>query len=81
MASVVDDAVVSALNAESAKQVQAASDSRVRAWDQLAIGIAASSQVYLTSPSVFAGQGVRMLNGTPTMAPGNAPNANHNGAA
>ncbi len=72
----VDPVVASALNTESAKQVQSASDSRVRAWDQLAIGIAASSQVYLTSPSVFAGQGVRMLNGTPTMAPGNAPNAN-----
>lgn len=76
MASVVDDAVVSALNTESAKQVQAASDSRVRAWDQLALGIAASANVYLNTPSVLAGQGVRMLNGTPTMAPGNATNAN-----
>lgn len=76
MPSVVDDAVVAALHSETAKQVQAASDSRVRAWDQLALGIAASANVYLNSPSVFAGQGVRMLNGTPTMAPGNAPNAN-----
>jgi len=76
MASVIDDVVAQALNSGFAKEAGAASDSRVRAWDQLALGASAMWQLSLASPTVLAAQGIRMLNGTPTMAPGNAPNAN-----
>lgn len=76
MPSVIDDVVAQALNSGMAKEAAGASDSRTRAWDNLAIGVASSQLVALQSPTVLAGQGIRMLNGTPTMAPGNAPNAN-----
>ncbi len=68
----VQSTIVSGLSGESA----GASTSRVRAWDQLALGASAMWQLSLASPTVLAAQGIRMLNGTPTMAPGNAENAN-----
>jgi hypothetical protein len=76
MASVVDDVVAQAINSGLGKEAAAASDVRTRAWDNLSMAITAAQVVNLGNPTVLAGQGIRMLNGTPTMAPGNAPNAN-----
>jgi len=59
-----------------AMEASAAGGTRTRRWDQLAADTASMWAGYLTTPTVLAGQGIRMLNGTPTMAPGNAPNAN-----
>lgn len=73
MASIVDDVVAQALNSGFAKEAAAASDTRVRRWDQLAADSASMWSVYLTSPNVMTGQGIRMLNGTPTTAPLQAP--------
>ena len=75
----VDPTVQSSIMSGLSQETIGASTSRVRGWDQLAIGISASWQVALQAPTIFAAQGIRMLNGTPTMAPGNAPNANWNG--
>ena len=77
MASVVDDVVAQAINSGIGKEAAGAADSRTRAWDNLAIAISAAQVVNLGNPTVLTGQGIRMLNGTPTMAPGNAPNANN----
>lgn len=74
--SLVDMGVQSTIMSGASQEAQGASTSRVRRWDQLAADSASMWTVALTSPTVFAAQGVRMLNGTPTMAPGNAPNAN-----
>lgn len=76
MPSVIDDVVAQALNTGLAKEAAGASDTRTRAWDNLGLAIATSEVVNLGNPTVLTGQGIRMLNGTPTMAPGNAPNAN-----
>lgn len=77
MASAIDDGVLSAINAGIMKEAAGAADSRTRGWDELSKGIAAAQIVNLGNPTVLTGQGIRMLNGTPTMAPGNAPNANN----
>ena len=74
--SIVDPVVAQALNTGFAKEAAGASDSRTRAWDNLSMAIATTEVVNLGAPTVLTGQGIRMLNGTPTMAPGNAPNAN-----
>lgn len=79
MASIIDDVVAQSLNTGFAKEATAASDSRVRRWDQLAADTATMWANYLTTPTVMVGQGVRMLNGTPTMAPGNAAEGKANG--
>jgi hypothetical protein len=76
MASVIDETVAAVIHAGLAKEASGASDSRTRSWDELSKAILATQVVNLGSPTVLAGQGIRMLNGTPTMAPGNAPNAN-----
>lgn len=76
MASIIDDVVAQSINTGLAKEAAGASDSRTRAWDNLGMAIAAAQTVNVGSPTVLAAQGIRMLNGTPTMAPGNAPNAN-----
>jgi hypothetical protein len=76
MASVLDDAVVQSLNTGFAKEAAGASDSRTRSWDNIAAAIGVAQVVNLGNPTVLTGQGIRMLNGTPTMAPGNAVNAN-----
>lgn len=65
MASVIDDVVAQSINTGLAKEAAGASDSRTRAWDNVALAIATSQIVYLGSPSVMTGQGIRMLNGTP----------------
>ena len=77
MPSCIDEAVCQALNTGFAKEAAGASDSRTRSWDELAKAIAVAQVVNLGNPTVLTGQGIRMLNGTPTMAPGNAPNANN----
>lgn len=72
----VDPVVCQALNSGIAGEAHGAAASRTRAWDNLTQAIATSLVVSLNTPSIIAAQGMRMLNGTPTMAPGNAPNAN-----
>lgn len=74
--SVIDPVVSQGLNTGFAKEAAGAADSRTRGWDNLAMAITAAQIVNLGNPTVLTGQGIRMLNGTPTMAPGNAPNAN-----
>lgn len=76
MASVLDDGVLQALNTGMAKEAQGAADSRTRAWDNVTLAVGTAQTNYVSAPSIIAAQGMRMLNGTPTMAPGNAPNAN-----
>ncbi len=76
MASIVDDAVQAAITSGIMQSASAANSRRVDRMDQLSADTATTGNTYLFSPSVIAGQGIRMLNGTPTMAPGNAPNAN-----
>lgn len=71
MATTVDEVVVQALNTGMAKEAAGASDSRTRGWDNLAMAIATAQTGYVNAPSVMAGQGIRMLNGTP----GNFANA------
>ena len=80
MASVIDDVVAQAVNSGIAREAVAGGETRTRAWDNLSMAIAAAQVVNLGNPTVLTGQGIRMLNGTPTMAPGNAPNANNPGA-
>lgn len=65
MPSSLDDTVIQALNAGMAKEAVAANDSRTRAWDSIAQSIAVAQTNYVTAPSVLAGQGIRMLSGTP----------------
>lgn len=57
-------------------EANAIAASRTRAWDTLAQAVITSQVNFLNVPTVLVGQGARMLQGTPTMAPGNAPNAN-----
>jgi len=65
MASVIDDVVTQALNTGFAKEAAGASDSRTRAWDNLAMAIGTAQVVNVGSPTVMTGQGIRMLSGTP----------------
>jgi hypothetical protein len=65
MPSCLDDAVIQALNTGMAKEAAACSDSRTRVWDNVATAIGVSQVGYLGTPTVLAGQGIRMLNGTP----------------
>jgi len=65
MASVIDDVVAQALNTGLAKEAAAAADSRTRGWDNIAMAVATAQTNYISSPSVLAGQGIRMLAGTP----------------
>lgn len=76
MATVIDDVVAQALNTGLAKEAAGASDSRTRAWDNITMAVGTAQTNYVSAPSVIAAQGMRMLNGTPTMPPGNAVNAN-----
>lgn len=65
MASILDDAVTQSLNTGFAKEAAGAADSRTRGWDNIAMSIAVAQANYVSAPSVLAGQGIRMLNGTP----------------
>lgn len=65
MATVIDDVVSQALNTGLAKEAAGASDTRTRAWDNLGMAITTNQIGYLNNPTVLAGQGIRMLNGTP----------------
>jgi hypothetical protein len=47
--------------------------SRTRGWDELSKGVLTSQLNFLNVPTVLVGQGARMLNGTPTTAPLQAP--------
>lgn len=57
-------------------EANAITASRTRAWDAIEQAIVTSQVNFLNVPTVLVGQGARMLNGTPTQAPGNAANAN-----
>lgn len=70
--SALDPAVNNALIGEAAQSVA----SMTRGWNAIDQVVVTSQVNFLNSPTVLVGQGARMLNGTPTMAPGNAPNAN-----
>jgi hypothetical protein len=61
----VDVGVQSTIITGLSQETAAASSSRTRRWDQLSEDSASMWAVALTSPTVFAAQGVRMLNGTP----------------
>jgi len=76
MASAVDDVIQSTVMSAFSNEAVGAAASRTRAWDNITIGVTGVWTNGLVAPTVFAAQGIRMLNGTPTMAPGNAPNAN-----
>lgn len=65
MATVLDDGVLQALNTGMAKEAQAAADSRTRSHDALMLSLTTANANYVSAPSVLAGQGIRMLNGTP----------------
>jgi len=54
--------------------------SRTRGWDEIAKTITTSQVNFLNVPTVLVGQGARMLNGTPTTAPLQAPNPQGGGA-
>ena len=69
MATVLDDGVLQALNTGMAKEAQAASDSRTRAWDNISMAVGTAQTNYVSAPSVLAAQGMRMLNGTPGAVP------------
>ena len=71
--SIIDTVVAQALNTGFAKEAAGAADSRTRAWDNFALAITAAEVVNLGNPTVLTGQGIRMLNGTPTTAPLQAP--------
>lgn len=75
MASLVDDVVQSTIVSGLSSEAAGSSTSRVRRWDQLAADSASMWAVALTSPTVFAAQGIRMLNGTPSTPPLQAPEA------
>lgn len=67
--SIIDGTVSQMLNTGAAEAAIAASNSRTRAWDNLDRSVQAMWDVNLTSPSVLAAQGIRMLNGTPGAVP------------
>ena len=74
MPSVLDEAVIQALNTGMAKEAAAGSDSRSRAWDGVFIALGVASANYTTSPSIIAAQATRYYSGTPTTSPLQAPN-------
>lgn len=74
----VDAGVQQSIATKMSDEASAAGASRLRAWDAIMLSITGAQVNYVNAPSVLAGQGIRMLQGTPTMAPGNAPNANVN---
>lgn len=61
MASLVDDSVQSTIVTGMSKSAAAAVDRRVGSFDALATGATAMWQIALTSPTVFAAQGIRHL--------------------
>lgn len=65
MTTMVDEGVQSTIMTGAAQEAQGASTSRVRRWDQLAADSGALWTVAMTSPTIFAAQSIRMLNGTP----------------
>ena len=72
-ATLVDEGVQSTIITGLSQEAVAASSSRTRRWDQLSEDSASMWAVYMTSPNVMTGQGIRMLAGTPTTSPLQAP--------
>lgn len=68
-ASMLDPTTVAAMVVEA----NAITATRTRAWDSLGQGVVTSQLNFLNVPTVLVGQGARMLNGTPTTAPLQAP--------
>ena len=61
MASIVDDAVASAVQGGMAVAASAAADSRTRRFDQLAGDAGAMWSVAMTTPTTLAGMGYRTM--------------------
>lgn len=61
MASLVDEAVQSTVLTGMSKSAAASVDRRIGSFDALATGATAMWQIALTSPTVFAAQGIRHL--------------------
>jgi hypothetical protein len=73
MASLVDEGVQSSIITGLSQESVGASSSRLRRWDHLTQDAASLWSVAMTSPTIFASQGIRMLNGTPGTPPLQAP--------
>lgn len=65
MESSVDPSVQSTIMTGLSQEATAASASRTRRFDQLAEDTASLWAVAMTSPTIYAAQSIRMLNGTP----------------
>ncbi len=65
MESSVDPAVQSTIMTSLSSEAVGASQSRVRRFDQLSEDSASLWAVAMTSPTIYAAQSIRMLNGTP----------------
>lgn len=78
MASVLDDAVIQSINSGLAVNAAGASESRGRGYDMAQQALATALANYVSAPSVMAGQGIRMLSGTPgqfaNAVPAGSPN-------
>lgn len=61
----VDPSVHSAVMTVLSGEVTAAGQSRTRRFDQLAEDSASLWAIAMTSPTIYAAQSIRMLNGTP----------------
>ena len=71
--SIIDKVVAQSINSGVATEAVGQAASRTRAWDNVALAIGTSQVVNLGHPDVLTAQGIRMLNGTPTTAPLQAP--------
>lgn len=65
MASAVDPVVQSTIMTGYSGEAIAASSIRTRSWDAFAMGVTGVWTNALVSPTIYAAQGIRMLNGTP----------------
>ncbi len=65
MESSVDPAVQSTVMTGLSSEAVGASQSRLRRFDQLAEDSASLWAIAMTSPTIYAAQSIRMLNGTP----------------
>jgi len=63
--SIIDTVVAQSLNTAFANEAAAAAGTRTRMWDNMSVAVAGAQLNYINAPSVLAGQGIRMLSGTP----------------
>ena len=65
MESSVDPSIQSSIMTGLSQEAVAASSSRTRRFDQLSEDSASLWAIAMTSPTIYAAQSIRMLNGTP----------------